>query len=377
MSEDGEIEAPEFLANLIKMKAFNQELTQTNNEASIRLFHQKYNPFEKVLRYNFRHGFILFAQLYHGNISPTAMAATTSALSIANGAIQMVDGVFQITKESLHPTRDKAMGALKIISGATGIAFSYTPWLAQLGQAGLTGATALAAPAFALTRLVDLACTAIDYHYALKETTLSGWLEERYKEVKHLNKEIAEIYRLPLNKKISEEYKNKLENLEKKKFEVEEKISARLFCENEHTNNKVKFTNSSLNTLHATYCTHLKEKNLDDDEKKRLRNLNDTCMKEANNKEKEEFKKLVVKTLAFSGALLLAVAPFTGPAAPALLGIGLAISIGVGLYSGGKLLKENNKRVDKLFTEVSNKLKNAITLMKPKTEFEMAKPRFP
>jgi hypothetical protein len=291
---------------------------------------------------------------------------------MANGAVQLIDGALLLSQKTLHATRDKTKGIAKVLSGATGIALSYTPWLAQFGVAGLTSATALAAPAYALTQLVDLTCNAIDYHYARKELKLSGWLDERSKEIKKLDNEIENLDK-KIEKRTFDEKSAKLilkqDELREKKNKLEDDIRARIFCATNGTEDeKKKFEKSLLkNPKLQKLCQHYQPKDVPLETQNNYRNRNEEIKTAVKKQAKAKAKNLAIKAFAFSGALLLAISPFTGPAAPALFGIGLAISMGVGLYSAGRLAKQN-ERINRLATEVKGKLTQAFFPEKPKEQ---------
>jgi hypothetical protein len=67
-----------------------------------------------------------------------------------------------LDKASYQQTENKVKAALILFSSVQALAFSYTPWL-SISIAGVTAATALAGPAFALATLIDLSIAAIDF----------------------------------------------------------------------------------------------------------------------------------------------------------------------------------------------------------------------
>src|SRR5579862_3545367 len=97
-----------------------------------------------------------------------------------------------LDKSNYQQIQNKIKASLLIFSSAQSLALSYAPWLSTLGVTGLTSATALAGPAFALATLIDLSIAAVDFHYAAKEVQFEGWLNERTKEWNHLQQQITD-----------------------------------------------------------------------------------------------------------------------------------------------------------------------------------------
>lgn len=332
--------------------------------------------------------------------------ASVTGMTVGWNYLDAVAGLITATtllldKTNYQQIQNKIKASLMIFSSAQALAFSYAPWLGSLGVAGLTSATALAGPAFALSALIDLSVAAIDLHYSIKELKFEGWLEERVKEWNHLQEQINRIAdklkitglknsdHLENDNDASEKKKEKLQekliSLQNKQRELYEDIQGRCIANRRSDNdafirtqlrktNIADYTYDSLNNnvnannLQSDYMKYKNEvrkiqsndslqhtfkQYIDNDtnatnsleiyktycKQQQLKGNDVKLFQKDNaiqNKQIDQYNKKVqlvgAKSLSFIGCTLLAIAPFTGPAAPALFAAGAVICGAVALY---------------------------------------------
>ncbi len=307
-----------------------------------------------------------------------------------------------LDKSNYQQVQNKMKAALMIFSSAQLFALSYAPWLAPLGVAGLTSATALAAPAFALATLIDLSVASIDFYYAAKKIKFDGWLEEQTKEWNHIQEEIdkgqtkineikikIEEHLLARPEKQEQELErltNKLDHLVKKQAGLEDKqdkcfndIQARCWANRDATNDVYIKTQLSKMKKIANYTLKdesreqskdfknyfINRESLNNDDKfTEYKNLSLPREKEIRDNLTENYNKkldiLGVKSLSFIGCTLLAIAPFTGPAAPALFAAGAIICGSVALYYAYNHREAIQNKVGVLANAVKKKFESAL-----------------
>lgn len=299
------------------------------------------------------------------SLSPDVSMGIAVGWNYLDGIYSIILGLHQLfDEEDHHQMQNKAKGLLNIISGIQMFAFSYNPPLTA--ALGLTGATALAAPAFALSMLCDLITASIDFCNAYKEAEFSGWLDERVKEVNFLQKRIDKIEQQIADEIKKQEEKNETEiqsslilTLQKKKKQLEARQFAlkmtmetrcRVYCHDENNLLKTKEADIIKNTL-----KNLNMKGNDGGyssidyitpptEHQKLKN--EKIQIALNHQYEKSRTYLGIRSLSFVGMTLLAIAPFVSSAAfPPLLITGLAIITIVGSYY---FLKNSEKIINTL-----------------------------
>ena len=304
-----------------------------------------FRPFlELEPEWNYKAGIILNDLLaknpYQNNSSSLFSISNNATIGVVvgwnylDGLWAMMNGVMQLLDEDdYRRTAMKVKGVANILSGAQLFAFSYNqPLSAVMGVAG--GATAFAGPAFAAATLADLVNASIDFHYANKEVTFEGWLDERLCELDFVDEQLRAEERAYKNEKkkltkgdkargdqsydnnnkidcLDEKHNKKKKKLEDKKNELLDKIGIR--CRVSLSKNKAKKSH-----IETVFKKHKRNELIClDDPLKGDDVLKDEKIQDDLDKAYKETRiNLVFKTLSFVGMTCLAISPFISAACP-------------------------------------------------------------
>lgn len=327
--------------------------------------------------------FVSEGDLAAGGVIQPPSAVGNIVFPVVWNFLDAIYAIFAAAKQLLdeddyHQTQNKVKAVCNILSGVQMLVLSYNPALSAALH--LSGASALASPAFAIAMAADLVSATIDFCNAAKEVEFEGWLEERLKEADFFEERIQK-----LNKKIKDE-EEKLEKLRKEiqedeisSFKIKEgkldkirqKISALENKKTELANLKQKPLLDAIGSRCRVYCEDGDPTKSKEERKKFITDkcgpyLNVTkgrkepCLtceivgsfqKTADDKDRttndkiqttleQNYKKtcfnLGFKSLSLVGMTMLAISPFVGAACPplgvALFAAGMTITTGVALY---------------------------------------------
>jgi hypothetical protein len=228
-------------------------------------------------------------------------------------------GLQLTSKDKYKQSQNSLKGLLNLFSGIQLFILSYNPFLT--GFLGVSS-TAFASPAFALAMGIDLINASIDFYDSCKELSVSGWIEEKAKELafyRRMDIEDSEIQR------------------------IEENIFMRIRSSKDK---------SPLITILKTYDPLSYQLDRQRDTKLSLpANENDIrqdmeIQMNLNAVYEKNLETIILKSLSFIGMTLLAVSSFmaTGP----ILYIGLAITLQVAIGYTKKNIGEIIKSLPKL-----------------------------
>ncbi|MBX3709687.1 MAG: hypothetical protein KIT56_06780 [Gammaproteobacteria bacterium] len=266
-------------------------------------------------------------------------------------------------EEDYRQTQNKVKGVLSIIAGVQAFAFSYNP---ALGAAVGLGAGAFAGPAFAFTALTDLVNASIDFYNASKELTIEGWLDERVKEINYKTERIqnleTELQKLKVSGKDTQALEEKINTLKEQRTTLSNDFLARsrVYC-NPQDQSLSAASRKTFVGRKMAHVTPYEGYEISTDALNTPPTRNDEIRdKEIQSKLNENYRQkradVIMKGLSFTGMTLLAIAPFTGPAAPILYAAGLTIT----LFVAGSYLYKHREKIHALGKTMVNKAKKAI-----------------
>jgi hypothetical protein len=327
-----------------------------SDDELIDLFEFKRNPIIQFYEYigitgaewNYAVGVPLnYASLYSNAIPYNAGLGITLGWNYLDGVYSIGLGIFQLLdEEDYRQTQNKAKGLLNILSGVQLFLLSYNP--ALTAALGLTGGTALAAPAFALSMAFDLLTAAIDFYSIHQEMEFEGWLEERAKEISYHQTRIEKLNAKIETLDITQD-KLEIDYLQAKKRKIE--------INNQHIKEAI-YARSRVNQGSYDPVKKILRKyglGLNKDELKKEATTNDHAMnlkiqKQLNENYKQSRLNLMMKTASFIGMTLLAVSGFVS--CPPLLITGLAITTLVAAY----FIYKHRKTIINSIDAITNKL---------------------
>lgn len=328
-----------------------------------------------------------------------------------DGLINIISGVTLIMdEEDCHVTQNKTKGIAQIIAGALALAVSYNPALEA--AVGL-GAGAFAGPAFAFMTLVDLINSSVDFYDASKKVSMEGWLDEQVKEINYIDKRIEKLHHKlsELNNKhykhddkrehLVDKLNKKINELNKKKNTLtnEFNLRSKIYCYGENENPLSELNNKEYNRRNTFVNSKLKQiKNnqsarladfketptriMKDNKVYSNANLKPTLLERERSNEiqmrliedyKEKRANLILKTLSFIGATLFAIAPFSGPAAPALYASGLIIT----LFVTGYYIYKHRAKIEEAGNRLLTKMKHTFFKEEEEKKKEIELDTFP
>jgi len=342
-------------------------------------------------------GFVQGANMGSGvRLSSPAATGLVLGLNYIDAFANLIKATNLLLDESQHQqVQNKIKASLMIFSSVQLMTLSYAPWMTGLGIASLgsatVSATVLAAPAFAVATAIDLGLAAMDCYYAAKEVTFEGWLDEHVKEWNHLQNEIDKVQKKSkeVNRwaNIQENFsptqsalQNKLDELKNRQRELYENIQVR--CWTHHTETALiksrlgdmdkffdyKYKNNNLpnqSHFHQQFNPVYSSTELDlgssfspefncSDYAQMCQEREDNIQAGLNDNYEKKQELLLIKSLSFIGCSLLAVASFSGPAAPALLAAGAVICAAVLFYYIYTKRDAIENTFDALYNSVNN-----------------------
>lgn len=220
----------------------------------------------------------------------------------------------------------RIQGALNIFAGVELLVFSLNPALmAALGLAGMPAL--LGNPAFVIGCGVDVLTAGIEYHYAMKECGIEGWMEERLNECRFVQERMHTLRQENLLLALDVDYAEiltenteKLAALEERFTELQRALRIR------YKVHACALTDESLRARLAGYIGDLETLELEP-LLANERAFEDKTVKALDNAFKEAREELIVRSLTFVGMTLMAAATLslvvTCPPAIPILGFAI------------------------------------------------------
>jgi hypothetical protein len=286
-------------------------------------------------------GFTALTILSNPNVNQVKLSPQMAGMVVPvlwgylDGACAMVVGMEQLLNEDdYRQTQLKIKGMLNIFSGMQLFALSYNPALvAALGITG--GPAALAGGAFALSTLVDVITTSIDYCNACKEQNIEGWFDERIKEYTFICKKITTLEKELEALQLLPEEDNLFINDIQKELQA---LRLRQTCIKNDVQCRWKVNQNTITSASKDELKKVFEQPLNMGEITAAERVRDHEIQSALNKSLVNAKtQLAIKVASFVGIALLAVATFalvtTCPPQVVLLGLAITTVVAAAYLS--------------------------------------------